>query len=256
MKKQRAAPEVNINIKEIESRLPPKLKRSHHTVIKLENISKSFMLGERRLQVLHKIELNFYSGEFVILYGPSGCGKSTFLHTVLGLESPTQGQVFLREHNLYEMNNDERTAFRREKIGMVFQQSNWIKSLKVWENVAYPLYLAGYGSSEAKTKALNVLAEVEMASYAENMPTQLSGGQQQRVALARAISTDPWIIICDEPTGNLDTIAGAEIITLLAKLNRQGRRMILMVTHDMSFLPLATRRVAMRDGAIIYDEND
>jgi len=256
MKKQHTAPEVSINIKAIEAKLPPKRGRSHHTVIKLEHVYKFFQVGERRLRILRNIDLNFYSGEFVILYGPSGCGKSTFLHTVLGLEPPSHGKIYLRENNLYEMNNDERTNFRREKIGMVFQQSNWIKALTVWENVAYPLYLSGLSQDEAKKRALKVLAEVEMADYAQNRPAQLSGGQQQRVALARAISTDPWIIICDEPTGNLDTAAGAEIITLLAKLNRLHRRMILMVTHDMSFLPLATRWVAMRDGEIIYDEND
>jgi putative ABC transport system ATP-binding protein len=250
------APSVSINIKAIEAKLPPKRGRSHHIAIELQHVFKSFTVSGKHIPVLKDVDLSFYSGEFAVLYGPSGCGKSTFLHTVLGLEPPTRGKVFLREENLYDMTNDERTNFRREKIGMVFQQSNWIKSLKVWENIAYPLYLSGMQEKEAKERAIDTLMEVNLAKFANNSPMELSGGQQQRVALARALSTDPWIIIADEPTGNLDTEAGSEIISLLCHLNREKHRMILMVTHDMGFLPLATRRVAMRDGRIVFDEHD
>jgi putative ABC transport system ATP-binding protein len=256
MSKSKTAPEVSIDISAIESKLPPKRGRSNHIVLKTEKLHKSFLVGNRHISVLKGISLNLYSGEFVILYGPSGCGKSTFLHTVLGLEQPTQGRVYLRDSDLYKMNNDERTNWRREKIGMVFQQSNWIKSLNVIENVAYPLYLSGLRELAAQKKAMAVLEEIELANYAYHSPLELSGGQQQRVALARALSTDPWMIIADEPTGNLDTQASSDIISLLAKLNREKRRMILMVTHDMSFLPIATRRVVMKDGEIIFDEHD
>jgi putative ABC transport system ATP-binding protein len=197
-----------------------------------------------------------YSGEFAIIYGPSGCGKSTLLHTILGLEQPTRGQVILREENLYTMPTDEQRKFRREKIGMVFQQSNWIKSLNVWENVAYPLWLSGMSKAESKERAMEVLGEVDMDRMATHQPMELSGGQQQRVSLARALSTKPWMIIADEPTGNLDTRSSEEIITLITRLNREDKRMVLMVTHELSFLELANRRIGLQDGKVVYDSHD
>lgn len=258
MKKNQSAPaaKVAIDIEAIESELPPKQNRSHHIVVKVENVYKSFDLGKQRIKVLKDIDLNLYSGEFVIIYGPSGCGKSTFLHTILGLEPPDRGKVLLRDEHLYHMDHDSRTNFRRKKIGMVFQQSNWVKSMSVLGNVTYPLWLDGWQEDEAKHKALEMLAEVEMADYADYHPNELSGGQQQRVSLARAMVTDPWIIMTDEPTGNLDSQSGTEVMKMLTELNRKDRRMIIMVTHDIGFLPLATRRIAMKDGQIIADEHD
>lgn len=245
-----------INVEEIEKSLPPKKERSHHVLVKADKLNKSFMVGNKPLKILKNINLSLYSGEFVIVYGPSGCGKSTFLHTVLGLEKPSSGRVLLRGEDIYKMENDERTNFRRQKIGMVFQQANWIKSLSVWENVAYPLLISGFGDVEAKERAFKVLVDVGMEAMAEKKATELSGGQQQRVALARALSTDPWIIMADEPTGNLDTTSSAEIITILAKLNREQSRTVIMVTHDMNFLPLATRRIAINDGEVVADDHD
>jgi putative ABC transport system ATP-binding protein len=250
-------PAEAVSIKEIESRLPPKQPRSHHVVIKLQNVSKSFGQGVARNEVLKDVSLNFYSGEFSIVSGPSGSGKSTFLHAVLGLEPPTKGRVYLRGIELYkDLTPDERTQYRREKIGMVFQQSNWIKSLKVWENVAYPVWLSGLNEKQARERAHEVLEEVGLVDWADHQPGELSGGQQQRVSLARALATDPGIIIADEPTGNLDTHSSADIITLLARLNREHRRMVLMVTHDIHLLPIANRRVVLRDGRIVHDDHD
>ncbi|NMB56350.1 ABC transporter ATP-binding protein [Candidatus Beckwithbacteria bacterium] len=245
-----------LNIKEVEQKLPKKRKRSNHVVIKLDHVYKSYKIGSNSFPVLKDVDLNFYSGEFVIIYGPSGCGKSTLMHIILGIEKPTHGHIYLREQNLFKLSEDERTVFRKEKIGIVFQQANWIKSLPVWENVAYPLYLSGYDLALAKKRALESLEEVEMQDFYKQSPLELSGGQQQRVALARALAADPWIIMTDEPTGNLDTESSAEIITLLAKLNREKRRMIVMVTHEIEFLPIATRQIGMKDGRIVYDKND
>lgn len=247
---------TSVDIEAIEKNLPPKKKRSHNVIIKLRGVKKSFKVGGRRVPVLKGIDLTFYSGEFAIVYGPSGCGKSTLLHTTLGLEKPSRGKVELRGENLYRLGDDERTNYRREKIGMVFQQSNWIKSMSVWENVAYPLNLAGHQFDQTRSLALEALTEVELDDWADHKPTELSGGQQQRAALARALVTEPWIIIADEPTGNLDSKAGSDLMELLARLNRKKRRMILMVTHDMGFLPLANRRVAMQDGQIVGDDHD
>lgn len=245
-----------MDISVIERRLPPKLPRSHHSVIKLRGVSKHFKVGESLVRAIQDIDLTLYSGEFVIVYGPSGCGKSTFLHMVLGIEEPTIGTIEMRNEDIYNMESDVRTKFRREKIGMVFQQSNWIKSLNVWENVAYPLWLSSYDDHSAYERALKYLNDVGMKEYAHHKPSELSGGQQQRVALARALITDPWIIIADEPTGNLDTDSSAEIMRLLTWLNREKRRMVIMVTHEMAFLDLATRRVGMKDGHILFDEHD
>ena len=254
--KKKKSPVVSLNIEKIEKELPKKKTRSHHIAVKSRKLHKSFRVGKRAIPVLKNINLNLYSGEFVIIYGPSGCGKSTLLHTILGLEPPTAGEIFLRGYNLYEMDNDQRTNFRREKIGVVFQQSNWIKSLNVWENVAYPLWLSGLTKQRAKRRAMEVLNEVGMEALAYNQPMELSGGEQQRVSLARALSTNPWIIMTDEPTGNLDTASSEKIMLLLARLNREKRRMILMVTHELSFLPIATRRIGIKDGEVVYDEKD
>lgn len=254
--KHQTKPVEAIDISAIEAKLPPKIERSHHEVVKIRKISKNFPVGHTFVHILKGISATLYSGEFVIIYGPSGCGKSTLLHSILGLEPPTSGHIFLRNKDLYIMGNDERTNFRREKIGMVFQQSNWIKSLSVLENVAYPLFLSGYKYADALKKAKETLKEVEMEMYDKQRPTELSGGQQQRIAMARAIITDPWILIADEPTGNLDTEASSEIIHLLASLNRTKHRMVIMVTHEINFLPLATRRIGMKDGTIMYDDHD
>lgn len=245
-----------IDIAGIEAKLPPKMGRSHHEVVKIRKLEKKFAVGHTFVHILKGITATLYSGEFVMIYGPSGCGKSTLLHSILGLETPSSGHILLRNKDIYAMNNDERTNFRREKIGMVFQQSNWIKSLSVLENVAYPLFLSGHRYKDALKKAEETLKEVEMDTYAKQRPTELSGGQQQRIAMARAIITDPWILIADEPTGNLDTEASSDIMHLLALLNRKKRRMVIMVTHEINFLPIATRRIGMKDGIIMYDEHD
>ena len=245
-----------LNIEEVEKKLSEKMPRSHHAVVQLRKIKKEFKLGVADVEVLKGIDLTLYAGEFVIIYGPSGCGKSTLLHTMLGLEKPDKGKVFLRGENLYDMDATTRTNFRREKIGMVFQQPNWIKSLSVWENVAYPLYLNGSNDINAKQRALEMLKELEMEEYANQKPMALSGGQQQRVALARALAVDPWVIMADEPTGNLDTKSSADLIEILARLNRERSRTVIMVTHEINFLPIATRRVGMMDGAVVADEHD
>lgn len=245
-----------IDLKQIERTLAKKHVRSHHEVVKVRDVCKEFKIGDEQVQVLKHIDVTFYSGEFVMIFGPSGCGKSTFLHTILGLESPTSGNVFLRDTDLYSLSTDDRATFRHEKIGMIFQQSNWIKSLSVVDNVAYPLMLSDVPYTDAKSLAYERLHEVGMEEHARQKPTELSGGQQQKVALARALITNPWIIVADEPTGNLDTVSGYEVVHMLAWLNRVKRRMIIMVTHDNRFLSIATRRVHMTDGKIISDEHD
>jgi putative ABC transport system ATP-binding protein len=146
-----------IDIEKVQKRLPPKKPRSHHEVVRLRYVNKSVLVGKNKISILKDIKLVLYSGEFAVIYGPSGCGKSTLLHTIIGLLPPDEGEVFLRGREIYKMNEEERANFRREKIGMVFQQSNWIKSLNCWENVAYPLWLSGFSEEEAKKRALAVI---------------------------------------------------------------------------------------------------
>jgi len=234
----------------------PKVGRSHRVTIKVEHLWKSFKVGEQKITVLKDIDLTFYSGEFVIIFGPSGCGKSTLLHTMLGLEEPDKGRVFLRDKSIYQMDEDSRSIWRREKMGMVFQQSNWIKSLNVLENVAYPLYLTNSSEKSINDHALEALVTVGMEKFGNQLPTELSGGQQQKVALARALITDPGIIVADEPTGNLDSKSGKELINFLLMLNREKRKAIIMVTHDEAFLPIANRRIMMKDGRVVGDEHE
>lgn len=247
---------VKPNIDKFARTLPAKSKRSHKIILSIENVDKSFNLGGKKVQILKDIDLKFYSGEFAIIFGPSGCGKSTLLHVMLGLEPPDHGKVFLRDKSLYHLDEDERTCWRREKVGMVFQQSNWIKSLNVIENVSYPLYLTDTPVEKAQKKAKELLAMLKMDKAFDQTPTELSGGEQQRVALARALITNPGILICDEPTGNLDSKSSLILMKLLTKLNRKESKAIIMVTHEGDFLTLANRRVMMKDGVIIGDEHD
>lgn len=257
MKQKNLLPEISLDISEIESQCPKKHKRSHHVLLSAKNIVKNFGQGQAKTHVLKNISLSIYSGEFVIISGASGSGKSTLLHTLLGLEPPTIGQVVMRGANIYDdFDESGRANWRRQKIGMVFQHSNWIKSLSVLDNVSYPLWLSGLQKKEANERSMEVLESVGMADWAKFNPNELSGGQQQRVSLARALVGDPGIIIADEPTGNLDSNTSKDIMILLTKLNRVERRMVLMVTHDLSFLPLANRRIVMQDGSIIHDEHD
>lgn len=251
---KRARKKIGVDVGSM--RLPAKQKRSHKVIFKVDNVNKSFKIGKRYIKVLKDIDLCFYSGEFVIVFGPSGCGKSTLLHTMLGLEEPDKGRVYLRDKSVYQLTDENRLNWRREKIGIVFQQSNWIKSLSVLENVSYPLYLSDLGDKEIASKAMEMLKLVGLEKTAGQQPTELSGGEQQRVALARALVTDPGIIIADEPTGNLDSKSSKDLIGLLAKLNRKDRKAVIMVTHEDDFLPVANRRVYIKDGRVVGDEHD
>lgn len=248
--------QIGIDVDAIVQDSAPKKHRSHHVVVSFEHVHKSFPVGGSHVRALKDISLHLYSGEFVIIYGPSGCGKSTMLHTILGLEKPTHGKVYVRSHSIYDLETDERTQLRRQYFGMVFQQSHWIKALNVWENVAYPLLLSGERKEHIKDHAMSLLHRLGIESFAKHSPLQLSGGQQQKVALARALATNPWVIIADEPTGNLDSESGKEVMELLVRLNRDEKRMVILVTHDLTLLPLATRKVGLKDGSIIFDEHD
>ena len=219
------------------------------TLIEVENLWKSFPVGQQSVEVLKNITLRVKKGEFLIIFGPSGCGKSTLLHTILGLEKPLKGKVKLFGRDLYSFSTDERAEIRKKNIGMVYQQSNWIKSLKVAENVVFPLILLGEEREEALKKASKGLKMVGMEEWADYYPMELSSGQQQKVSLVRALLNNPQILIADEPTGNLDRQSGDELMSLLARLNQDGKT-IIMVTHDLEYLKFAARILKMLDGKI------
>ncbi|CAN5228267.1 hypothetical protein BH09PAT2_BH09PAT2_06850 [soil metagenome] len=219
-------------------------------IIEMRGIVKLFKVKLQDILVLKKVDLDIYSSDFIIIFGPSGCGKSTLLHAILGLEEPSGGTVNFLNQDLYTMNEDGRSQFRKNNIGMVYQQSNWIKSLNVLENIAFSPSLKGLEKSESMSRAQNALKEVGMEDWANYYPTELSSGQQQKISFARAIATDPEVIIADEPTGNLDYRSGIDLMNLFKKNNEQGKT-IIMVTHDPDSIEYATKVVQMFDGKIV-----
>lgn len=221
-------------------------------IIQVEEVTKTFVIGEQDVQILKGVSFSVKFGEFVIIFGPSGCGKSTLLHIVLGLEKPSTGKVIFLDENIYDdTDEDYRSNFRKKHIGMVYQQPNWIKSLNVGENVAFPLMLLGMEKNVAFEKSVEMLKKVQMDKWAKYIPTELSSGQQQRVALARSLINNPEIIVADEPTGNLDFTSGQDMMQLLHNLNTEQKKTIVMVTHDLEYLKFASSAVRMLDGKIV-----
>lgn len=218
--------------------------------LEVKGLKKSFLVGEEEIPVLKGIDLEVGFGEIVVILGPSGCGKSTLLNTILGLEEPTEGQVFVRGKNIYTMDEDGRASFRRQKFGVVYQQPNWIRSLNVIENVAFPLNVAGISHQAALKRAKNILYLFKFEKYEKYYPMELSGGQQQKLSMCRALIANPWIVMADEPTGNLDTVNAEDLMYDLKVLNSESKRTIIMVTHNPDYERYATKLVRMEDGLI------
>jgi ABC-type lipoprotein export system ATPase subunit len=227
-------------------------------LISVKNIEKNFLVGTQDVPVLKDISVDIKEEEFCVIVGPSGCGKSTLLHIILGLEEPTKGTVNFLQQDLYT-NKDEdfRSVFRKKNIGMIYQQPNWIRSMTVLRNVAFPLLLLGMEETEAFAKAQKQLENVGLAEWSGYIPTELSSGQQQRIALARGLVNDPAVIIADEPTGNLDFDSGQAMMQLLFDLNQQQKKTIIMVTHDLEYLRFASSAIRLLDGKIVavYDKD-
>ncbi len=222
------------------------------TYIQVQDLSKSFVIKDGEVQILKGLNVTIKAGEFVIIFGPSGCGKSTFLHTLLGLEYPTSGKVFVDDKDYYMWDEDERASYRRYHYGIIYQQPLWISSLSVRDNVAFPLHLTNYDENLMFNKVNEILGIVGMEKWANYRPNELSSGQQQKISLARSLTLDPLLIVADEPTGNLDTVSGQELIDTFRKLNESGRT-IIMVTHDLEYLKYGTHLIHMVDGKIVED---
>ncbi|MFA4995568.1 MAG: ABC transporter ATP-binding protein [Patescibacteria group bacterium] len=227
----------------------------HEAIIEIEKVSKTYQTGgSSATEVLKNVNLDICSTDFAIIYGPSGSGKSTLLHHIAGLELPTEGKISIRGTDITKLSSEERAVFRAEKFGMVYQFWYWAKALSVLDNVAMPLYITGLPEAKAKKKAMQVLEELEMGKYANKLPVVLSGGEQQRVSLARALVNNPWIIVADEPTGNLDTHNADQVMQILQLLNVEKKRTVIMVTHNLAYLPLATKTIAMKDGGVVSSD--
>ena len=223
-------------------------------MIKLDNISKIYSTEEVQTTSLNGVSLEIKEGEFVAIMGPSGCGKSTLLNIMGLIDTPTEGTYLLNGKDVSTLTENERTDIRKGVIGFVFQSFNLIDELNVNENVELPLIYMKVPAKERKERVLEVLRRMNMSQRGKHFPSQLSGGQQQRVAIARAVIGNPKIILADEPTGNLDSKNGLEVMELLSQLNAEGTT-IIMVTHSQHDATYANRIINLYDGQIIENMN-
>jgi putative ABC transport system ATP-binding protein len=222
-------------------------------VLESRDLIKVFGKDESAVRALDRVSLQIHPGEFAVIMGPSGSGKSTLLNVLAGLDVPTSGQVLLEGSDLASMTDDQRTVIRRRRLGFVFQGFNLLPHLTAEENVAMPLVLDGLGKKDALARAGEALQSVGVWYRRGHVPGKLSGGEQQRVAIARALVFRPAVIFADEPTGNLDSVNGAEVIRQLQQLCREHRCTILFVTHDPEVAAQAGRILLMRDGHLVQD---
>jgi putative ABC transport system ATP-binding protein len=221
-------------------------------IVVFEKLCKSYHLGTVELQVLRDIDLAIESGEYVAIMGPSGSGKSTLLNLLGCLDRPTSGLYNLGGQNVSTLDDDQLSLIRGARIGFVFQSYNLIQQLNVVENIEVPMYYQGFSERESFRRARELATIVGLGDRVTHRPTELSGGEQQRVAIARSLANNPLIILADEPTGNLDTKSGAEILNILVDLHKQGRTLI-VVTHDDNVGRQAQRIIRLLDGRIQQD---
>lgn len=222
-------------------------------MIRLEDISKTYYMGEQEIRALHQVSLELERGEFVAIMGPSGSGKSTLLNILGVLDQPSSGAYYLEGVDITQLRDKELAQIRSRHFGFIFQSYNLFPELTALENVIVPLIYAGMPRRERQRRAEELLAQVGMEHRLKHLPTQLSGGEQQRVAIARALANNPTLILADEPTGNLASDQGAEIMAILQELNRQGTTVVI-VTHDPAVSAYGRRLVLLRDGMIASDQ--
>lgn len=225
-------------------------------LINAQNVSQSFKVGNETIDVLKDVNFCISDSTFNIVYGPSGSGKSTLLNILTGLQKPTSGTISFNHENVYEYKPNKLAQFRAHRVGFVYQQNFWVKSLNVLENVSLPLYFLGYSRAKAAPIAMLALDRVEMGAYAKKRPPFLSGGEQQRIAMARALVNDPLFIIADEPTGSLDSANGDKIMKLLQNCRDEFKRTVILVTHNMEYLPLADHLIHIENGFVTDRRNE
>src|SRR4051794_11709314 len=219
-------------------------------ILEARGLSKVYSRGDQKIEALKEVSISLYRGQFASIMGPSGSGKSTLLHIIGGLDRPTSGSVKLDGQAIESYSDDKLSAFRRRRLGFVFQFFNLLPTLSAIENVALPLLLDGKSMSSVSSRAGELLELMGLGARMHHRPDQLSGGEMQRVAIARALVTDPLLILADEPTGNLDTKTGTLVLELLSSIARDRGNSIIMVTHDPRAASYGTRLICLRDGLI------
>lgn len=245
--------EASIKSRSAETQ-PTTVPGSNGAVVRLVDVKKTYQMGPVTVEALRGLSLDFLQGQYITIMGPSGCGKSTLLNLLGCLDRPTAGQYFLGAEDVSQLEDDELSSIRGKRIGFVFQSYNLIAQLNVVENIEVPLYYQGYGEEESRERAVELARLVGLGQRLDHRPYELSGGQQQRVAIARALSNDPYILLADEPTGNLDTASGEEILEIFDDLHQQGKTLVL-VTHEEEVAERSWRVIRLRDGQIERDES-
>jgi putative ABC transport system ATP-binding protein len=220
------------------------------SLVEIRGVTKTYRRGSERIEVLHGVDLDIPPGEFLALMGPSGSGKTTLLNLIGGLDTPTGGQIVIGGERIDQLSSRELARWRAAHVGFVFQFYNLMPVLSAQRNVELPLLLTSLSTAERRRRATIALTLVGLADRARHKPRELSGGQEQRVAIARAIVSDPTLLICDEPTGDLDRGTAAEILTLLQMLNREHGKTVVMVTHDPKAAEYASRRLMLDKGTL------
>ena len=221
-------------------------------ILKVENLKRVYGTGASKVVALDNVSFTVEKGEFVSIVGASGSGKSTLLHLIGGVDRPTSGKVFINDEDIYKLNNDDLAIFRRRQIGLIYQFYNLIPILNVIENISLPLELDG---RKPDKKDLNEMLELlGLENRKSHLPSQLSGGEKQRVSIGRALITRPSLILADEPTGNLDSKASEEIVSLLKKTNKKYNQTIIMITHNLEIAKMTDRIITIEDGRIVDDK--
>ncbi len=222
-------------------------------IIRLENVCKFYQMGETKVEALKALSLAVHENDYMAIFGPSGSGKSTLLHMMGLLDVPSSGKVFIDEIDVSQMPENKLARIRGKKIGFIFQVFNLVPSLTALENVALPMMIYGVPKEEREKRAAKLLTSLDMGDRLKHLPSELSGGQRQRVAIARSLANNPEVILADEPTGNLDSKTGSEVVEIFNELHRQGKTLI-VVTHDPDIARNTDEIVRIRDGQIVEHE--
>jgi putative ABC transport system ATP-binding protein len=230
------------------------MEKQNNSIIITDDVKKNYTDNGVEVPAVRGISLNIKPGEFTAIVGPSGSGKTTFLNIISGLDTPSDGKVWLRGKLLSEMKGKELSDFRRDHVGFIFQAYNLIPVLTVEENVEYIMLLQGVPKEERHERVMEILQEVGLEDYARRLPSKLSGGQQQRVAIARAMVSEPDLILADEPTANLDSKTGAELLDMMRELNERTGMTFLFSTHDRMIMERARRVITLKDGVVESDD--
>ncbi len=224
--------------------------KKEETIIELDKVKKYYQMGTSIVKALDGVDVKINQGDFVVIIGPSGSGKSTMMNMVGALDIPTEGEIYLEDEDIASLRESELAQIRGKKIGFVFQTFNLIPTLTTIENISLPMIFQGYDKEERIERSEEILESVKLTHRRKHMPNELSGGERQRVAIGRALANDPDVILADEPTGNLDTKTGLEIMNLFVNMNKQGKT-IIVVTHNLNLTKYANKVLKIQDGKIV-----